>query len=85
MFQVILYSPDKALESLSLIQSFDPVGVAARDVRECLLIQTIFQNLGGTIVEKTILNHMDKLESQPPPPERLCLNKGYLEGMPLKA
>jgi RNA polymerase sigma-54 factor len=35
---------DVAQAALNLIQSFDPVGVAARDLRECLLIQ--LQRLG---------------------------------------
>jgi len=35
---------DVAQSTLTLIQSFDPVGVAARDLRECLLIQ--LQRLG---------------------------------------
>jgi RNA polymerase sigma-54 factor len=52
------------LETLSLIQNFDPVGVAARDTQECLLIQTRFQDYGGTLVEKIILDHMDKLENR---------------------
>jgi RNA polymerase sigma-54 factor len=58
------YPLDQVLESLSMIQNFDPVGVAARDTRECLLIQARFQNLGGTVVEKIILDHMDKLENK---------------------
>jgi RNA polymerase sigma-54 factor len=52
------------LETLSLIQKFDPVGVAARDIQECLLLQAGFQNLGGTIVEKIIMEHMDELENK---------------------
>jgi RNA polymerase sigma-54 factor len=55
---------DRVLEALRLVQNFDPVGVAARDTRECLLIQAWFQNLGGSIVEKIILDHMDKLENK---------------------
>ncbi|UCF58028.1 MAG: RNA polymerase factor sigma-54, partial [Deltaproteobacteria bacterium] len=51
-------------ETLHLVQNFDPVGVAARDTQECLLIQAGFQNLGGTVVEKIILEHMDKLENK---------------------
>jgi len=31
--------PSKAEEVLSIIQTFDPVGVGARDLRECLLLQ----------------------------------------------
>ncbi|MFH1350277.1 MAG: RNA polymerase factor sigma-54 [Pseudomonadota bacterium] len=57
-------SPEEVTETLALIQNFDPVGVAARDTRECLLIQARFQNLENTIVEKIILNHMDKLENK---------------------
>jgi RNA polymerase sigma-54 factor len=54
----------EVMETLALVQNFDPVGVASRDTRECLLIQSRFQNLGGTLVEKIILDHMDKLESK---------------------
>ncbi len=32
-------TPDEVLKVLLLVQSFDPPGVAARDVRECLLLQ----------------------------------------------
>jgi RNA polymerase sigma-54 factor len=60
--QVTRYSIDEVLEALILIQNFDPVGVAARDTRECLLIQAKIQNLEGSVVEKIILDHMDKLE-----------------------
>jgi RNA polymerase sigma-54 factor len=55
---------EEVLETLSIVQNFDPVGVAARDTRECLLIQARFQNFGGTLVEKIILDHMDKLENK---------------------
>ena len=51
-------------QTLRVIQNFDPVGVGARDTRECLLIQARFQNLGGTIVETILLDHMDKLENK---------------------
>jgi RNA polymerase sigma-54 factor len=57
-------SEGEILETLSLIQNFDPVGVASRDTRECLLIQARFQNLEGTLVEKIILDQMDKLENR---------------------
>jgi RNA polymerase sigma-54 factor len=38
--------------------------VAARDTRECLLIQIRFQNLGGTLVEKIITDHLGDLENR---------------------
>ncbi|MFH1349414.1 MAG: RNA polymerase factor sigma-54 [Pseudomonadota bacterium] len=58
------HSREEVMETLELIQGFNPVGVAARDSRECMLIQARFQNLGGTLVEKIILEHMDKLENK---------------------
>jgi RNA polymerase sigma-54 factor len=64
LLQVTLRPAEEVIETLSIIQNFDPVGVAARDTRECLLIQARFQNFGGTLVEKIILDHMDKLENK---------------------
>lgn len=58
------YPREDVEETLGLIQNFDPVGVAARDGRECLLIQARFQKLGGTVIEKVILDHMDRLENK---------------------
>ena len=62
--QITGYTQDEVIETLSIIQRLDPVGVAARDTRECLLIQARFQNFGGTLAEKIILDHMDKLENK---------------------
>lgn len=62
--QITGQPPELVEKALKVIQNFDPVGVAARDTRECLLIQARFQNLGGTIVEDVILHHMDKLENK---------------------
>jgi RNA polymerase sigma-54 factor len=55
---------DKVAAALEMVQNFDPVGVAARDARESLLIQVRFQNLGGTIVEKIIMDHLRDLEAK---------------------
>ena len=62
--QVTAYTEEEITEVLHAIQKFDPVGIAARDTRECLLIQVKFQDLAGTIVEKILLDHMDKLENR---------------------
>ena len=56
--------PDKVEEILAIIQNFDPVGVAARDTQESLLIQARFQNLQGTIVERIIQEHLKELEER---------------------
>ena len=58
------HSIDDVRGVLRLIQNFDPVGVAARDTRECLLIQATFQNLDGTLVEKIIEDHLKDLEEK---------------------
>jgi RNA polymerase sigma-54 factor len=55
-------SKKEVLKMLDIIQEFDPVGVGARDNRECLLIQLRFQGLGGSIAEKILINHMKQLE-----------------------
>ena len=58
------YPVEKVEETLKLIQTFDPVGVGARDTRECLLIQARFQGLQGTLVEKILLEHLKDLEDK---------------------
>ncbi len=58
------HSQEEVTKTLGLIQKFDPVGVAARNIQECLLIQVRFEDLDGTVVEKIILNHIDKLENK---------------------
>ena len=48
---------------LSKIQEFDPVGVGARDLSECLLLQAKSMALESTIVEEMILHHLKDLEN----------------------
>ncbi len=50
--------------ALELIQSFDPLGVGARDLRECLLIQVRQLDLQGTLVEKIVQDHLQDLEKR---------------------
>jgi RNA polymerase sigma-54 factor len=47
---------------LAKIHEFDPMGVGARDIRECLLIQARQLGMAGTIVEAMLLNHLQDLE-----------------------
>jgi len=62
--QLTGYPHDEILNTLLIIQKFDPTGVGARDTQECLLIQARFQNLAGTVVEKIILQHLENLENK---------------------
>jgi RNA polymerase sigma-54 factor len=52
----------QALRALKVIQAFDPVGVAARDLKECLMTQVEQLGLGGSLAESIIRNHLTDLE-----------------------
>ncbi|MFQ5846805.1 MAG: RNA polymerase factor sigma-54 [Candidatus Methylomirabilales bacterium] len=53
-------------EALRLVQSFDPVGVAARDLRECLLLQLDGLTGGAevTLARSLIADHLADLEGR---------------------
>jgi len=59
-------STEFAEQTLKKLQKFDPVGVAARDLRECLLIQVEHYGLENTMVEKIIRDHFDLIEKKDP-------------------
>ena len=48
--------------ALKTIQSFDPIGVAARDLQECLLLQIRHIGLEGTPTEKIVTEHLRLLQ-----------------------
>lgn len=55
---------EEAIEDvLDTIQRFDPLGVAARDLQECLLNQIRGQQLKNGIVEKIVEQHLKELEN----------------------
>jgi RNA polymerase sigma-54 factor len=49
---------------LAKMQSFDPIGVCARDLRECLLIQAEHFGFKNTIVTDIITSHLHDLEKK---------------------
>jgi RNA polymerase sigma-54 factor len=49
---------------LALIQSFDPAGVGARDLCECLLIQVRLLGLEGSLLETIVVEYLPKLEAR---------------------
>ena len=49
---------------LSIIQTFDPTGIGARDLRECLLIQVRFLGLEGSLLETLISEYLPKLQER---------------------
>ena len=57
--------PEETAEfALKKIQDFDPPGVAARDLRECLLIQVQQLGMQGSIVEYLLKDHLKDLETR---------------------
>ena len=57
-------NPEKVEQILSLMQTFDPIGVCARNLSECLLIQAKYFELDDTIVIEIITNHLNHLENK---------------------
>ncbi len=57
--------PEDLVESvLSRVQQLDPVGVACRNLQECLLVQARYLGMTGSIVEAMLLNHLKDLETR---------------------
>ena len=55
-------SLEQSLQALKVVQGFDPAGVAARDLRECLLLQVEQLGLSGSLVESIVRHHLADLE-----------------------
>src|SRR5207253_601509 len=53
--------------ALQLVQSFDPTGVAARDLQECLLLQLRHLGLAGSPTETIVSEHMRLLQNHQVP------------------
>ncbi|UCC85195.1 MAG: RNA polymerase factor sigma-54 [Gemmatimonadota bacterium] len=52
---------EEAEAVLSIIQSLDPAGIGARDLRECLLLQLGDHDMGNTLVYDIVDKHFDRL------------------------
>ncbi len=57
-------TPEEVERVLTLIHTFDPIGVGARDLRECLLLQARHLNVENTLVTEIINNHISNLEKK---------------------
>ncbi len=71
--QNVMVEEEDVLEILKLIQSFDPAGIAARDLQECLSLQLRRKDINNPLIKKAIeivefhldeftRKHYDKLE-----------------------
>ena len=52
---------DETLEALRLVQTFDPPGIAARDLAECLTLQLERKGMGNSKTAELVKNHLDDL------------------------
>ncbi|MBU4318300.1 MAG: RNA polymerase factor sigma-54 [Proteobacteria bacterium] len=64
LLQAALCDMDAMNAMLSRIQTFDPVGVGARELKECLLIQTKRLGLENSIVHRIISDHLHQLQNK---------------------
>ncbi|MGZ4777852.1 MAG: RNA polymerase factor sigma-54 [Thermoanaerobaculia bacterium] len=53
------YAKEDVEKAIATIQSLDPIGVGARDLRECLLLQLQFLEIDVPLVEIIIRDHWD--------------------------
>jgi RNA polymerase sigma-54 factor len=56
--------PEKVAAVLALLQTFDPIGVCARDLRECLLIQARYLGFEHSIITAILTDHLANLEKK---------------------
>jgi len=54
---------DEVERALKLMQGFDPIGVCARDLQECLTLQLRHIGLEGTATEKIVTEHLRLLQN----------------------
>ncbi len=57
------WSTSDVERGLQLVQSFDPIGVAARDLQECLVLQIRHLGLSGSPAEKVVTEHLRLLQN----------------------
>ena len=54
-------SEEEVEKALKLVQSLEPYGIGARNIKECLLIQSLKLNILDNIIEQIILNHLENI------------------------
>lgn len=54
-------SEEEVGKALKLVQSLEPYGIGARNIKECLLIQSLKLNILDNIIEQIILNHLENI------------------------
>src|SRR6202167_4531876 len=57
------YSQDDLDDALAVVQDFDPIGVGARDLRECLLLQLHAFDPTNTLAQQIVSEHLKQVQS----------------------
>src|SRR5712692_4725788 len=57
------YSADDVEEAVAVVQEFDPLGVGARDLSECLLTQLRTLDPQNTLAHQIVADHLKQLQS----------------------
>jgi RNA polymerase sigma-54 factor len=57
------YSMDDVEEALAMVQEFDPPGIAARDLPECLLMQLKVLDPQNTLAQQIVTEHLKLLQN----------------------
>src|SRR5712671_6275312 len=57
------YSQDDLDDALAVVQEFDPIGVGARDLRECLLQQLKAFDPQNTFAQQVVSEHLKQVQS----------------------
>ncbi len=55
---------ERVEEALKIVQSFDPPGIGARDLRECLLIQLQRKEMGDSLAARIVRDHFESLKER---------------------
>jgi RNA polymerase sigma-54 factor len=55
---------EKVEEAVRIVQSFEPAGIGARDLRECLLIQLDRKEMGDSLAARMVRDHFDSLKDR---------------------
>ena len=77
------YATEEVQEAVRAVQSLDPIGVGARDLRECLLLQLRFLEVDAPLVEVIIRDHWDEFMQRKfiPLAKTLGIDLKELEGL----
>jgi len=57
------YTQDDLEDAVAVVQDFDPIGVGARDLRECLLLQLKAFDPQNTLAQQIVSEHLKQVQS----------------------